>query len=272
MTISISIAAFESDVAIVHQIVHSAADTVATENGPLRTFFKLETDLIANAAATTKSLTTSAAVVEKTLMDSIIVSRGGLTAALTVLEGSLAAAAATAQQTLSSSIHALESALNASHAALEHSLTASVAAAETALTATVSTLRQTVVASASAAQQTLNTSAEATKTTLIASVTKLEQDARDAVQAMLPNIALKEDKASLSTHRSNKDANGIYTTITYRRQDGTLARRSILSGGVSPTYTIRTAVFYKADAVTVELTQVFTLTYVGGELVSEVLQ
>lgn len=101
---------------------------------------------------------------------------------------------------------------------------------------------------------------------------KLEKDLSDQVQGLLPNFDLKADKAELSSARSGKDANGIYTTTEYRRHDGTLAKTSVLSDGTTPTYTTRTVTFYQTDGATVVLTQVFTLTYSGNELVSEVLQ
>lgn len=74
------------------------------------------------------------------------------------------------------------------------------------------------------------------------------------------------------TIRSNKDAEGIFTTVEYRRtSNDTLAGRTVLSGGTSPLYTNRTITRYAADGVTVENEIVTTLTYdVDGDLVSEV--
>ena len=69
--------------------------------------------------------------------------------------------------------------------------------------------------------------------------------------------------------RSSKDANGIWTTVQYRRADNTLIRQSVLSGGTSPQYTTRTETVYAADGTTVLSTLVYTLTYTSGELTSE---
>lgn len=76
---------------------------------------------------------------------------------------------------------------------------------------------------------------------------------------------------SLSSVRSDKDVNGIYTTVTFTRSDSTTYKTSVLSGGTSPEYTTRTETYYEADGVTVSSTLVFTLVYTDGDLVSETL-
>lgn len=72
-----------------------------------------------------------------------------------------------------------------------------------------------------------------------------------------------------ASSRSSKDANGIYTTVEYRRADDTLISRSVLSGGTSPEYTTRTETIYAADGTTVLATNVYTLTYTSGDLTAE---
>lgn len=69
--------------------------------------------------------------------------------------------------------------------------------------------------------------------------------------------------------RSGKDANGIYTTVQYRRADGTLIRSSVLSGGTSPAYTTRTETLFDTDGTTVLQTLVFSLSYTGTDLTAE---
>lgn len=83
---------------------------------------------------------------------------------------------------------------------------------------------------------------------------------------------LKIDHSSYQKVKSNKDIEGIYTTVEMRRKsNGTLAARSVLSGGTSPYYTTRTVTFFAADGVTEEDSDVFTLTYDSdGDLLSEV--
>lgn len=71
--------------------------------------------------------------------------------------------------------------------------------------------------------------------------------------------------------KSEKDDNGVFTTVEARRNDGTLAIKSVLSGGESPNYTTRTIIYYALDGTTVEKTVTRTLTYDDdGDLVSEV--
>lgn len=75
-----------------------------------------------------------------------------------------------------------------------------------------------------------------------------------------------------SLYRSAKDANDIFTILEWKRADGTLFKKSVLSGGVSPKYTTRTLTYYEADGTTVKLTKTFALTYDAADLlIQEVL-
>lgn len=76
----------------------------------------------------------------------------------------------------------------------------------------------------------------------------------------------------LSTSRTNKDANSIYTSVSHLRKDGTLFRQSVLTGGLSPNYTTRTVTYYDTDGLTVLGTEVFAITYSGTDVISETLQ
>lgn len=77
--------------------------------------------------------------------------------------------------------------------------------------------------------------------------------------------------ASLKTLKTNKDAEGIFTTVEKRRLDGTLAIKSILSGGISPKYTTRTITYYATNGTTITNTVTLALTYDSdNELISEV--
>ncbi|MBH0159109.1 hypothetical protein IHV10_22320 [Fictibacillus sp. 5RED26] len=81
----------------------------------------------------------------------------------------------------------------------------------------------------------------------------------------------KVEQTDFKVYKSGKDANGIFTTIEYRRQDDTLAVKSVLSGGTSPLYTTRTLTYYGLNGTTVEKTRPRTLTYdADGILISEV--
>lgn len=93
------------------------------------------------------------------------------------------------------------------------------------------------------------------------------------LDAMSAQIGILSDKVDdLKTVKSSKDANGIFTTLTYRRKsDDSLFATSVLSGGTSPNYTTRTVTYYEPDGTTVRETITYTLTYdADGALVSEV--
>lgn len=92
-------------------------------------------------------------------------------------------------------------------------------------------------------------------------------------RAATPNAVRKStEQASFSITKSNKDSNGVFTTVEYKRKsNNTLAIKSVLSGGTSPLYTTRTITYYALDGVTVEKTDTFSLSYDSdGILVSEV--
>lgn len=80
------------------------------------------------------------------------------------------------------------------------------------------------------------------------------------------------DLGPFSVERSGRDANGIYVTLTWSRPDTTTAITSVLSGGSTPEYALRTVTRYDTDGSTVVATDVYDLTYSNGEIVSEVLQ
>lgn len=76
-----------------------------------------------------------------------------------------------------------------------------------------------------------------------------------------------------STYKSNQDVNGIYTTVTYKRADGTIYKVSQLSNAVDGNYTTQTVTYYQADGTTVDKTEVYTITYnADGDVESEVLK
>lgn len=81
------------------------------------------------------------------------------------------------------------------------------------------------------------------------------------------------DTMHLSQYRLNKDESGVFTEIQYKRADGTLVLKSILSGGTSPQYTTRTEFFYGQDGTTVKGTHVYTISYDDDDnWIGEVLQ
>lgn len=76
-----------------------------------------------------------------------------------------------------------------------------------------------------------------------------------------------------STYKSNQDNNGIYTTVTYKRADGTTYKVSELSNANdNGNYTTQTITYYAADGVAVDKTEVYNITYnADGDVESEVL-
>lgn len=96
----------------------------------------------------------------------------------------------------------------------------------------------------------------------------------DAVQGALASH-LADDmlhNSDVSLYRLNKDVNGVFTELQYKRSDGALFKKSVLSGGTSPKYTTRTVTYYKADGITINATKIYTEVYTGDDLTSEVLQ
>jgi hypothetical protein len=82
---------------------------------------------------------------------------------------------------------------------------------------------------------------------------------------------MQRNLGKFNKYKSGKDANGIFTIVEYKRSDGTLFARSVLSGGTSPQYTTRTITYYGTDGTTVLRTDTFALTYdTDGDLINEV--
>lgn len=82
----------------------------------------------------------------------------------------------------------------------------------------------------------------------------------------------KADTTTYSTYKLNPDSNGIFTELQYKRKNGTLIMKSVLSGGTSPKYTTRTETEYEQDGVTIKATRIYTITYTNDKVTSEVLQ
>lgn len=108
----------------------------------------------------------------------------------------------------------------------------------------------------------------------MAATSKAVKDVMDKANASETQINARKriEQTSFKIKKLNKDSNGTYLTIEYsRKSDGTLACRSVISGGTIPNYTTRTLTYYGLDGTTVEKTEIFTLSYDSdGQLVSEV--
>lgn len=73
----------------------------------------------------------------------------------------------------------------------------------------------------------------------------------------------------LKLERSDKDSNGIFQVLEWKRQDNTLAKKSELAGGLSPKYDTRTETYYAANGTTVITTRVYQLGYEEDDLIRE---
>ena len=86
--------------------------------------------------------------------------------------------------------------------------------------------------------------------------------------------AIKEinDTRMLKVLKTNKDSEGIFKTVTYKRKaNNTTYCVSTLSGGETPLYTTRTEQYYNAAGTSVIATHVYSLSYDDdGNLISEV--
>jgi hypothetical protein len=83
--------------------------------------------------------------------------------------------------------------------------------------------------------------------------------------------ALKRE--GVETHRSGKDANGKFTTVDFKRQDGSLFMRSVLSGTVDANgnYPTRTETFYQVNGTTSIASISYSRTFdADGDLLTEV--
>lgn len=88
-------------------------------------------------------------------------------------------------------------------------------------------------------------------------------------QAALDNSIFTEANAH-STVRSNKDTNGLFTTIEWRDSNNQTRIKSELSGGVSPNYTTRTVTYY-TNAGIAYFTKSFTQSYdIDGDWTGEI--
>jgi hypothetical protein len=105
------------------------------------------------------------------------------------------------------------------------------------------------------------------------------QEITNETADLVPWSVFRQHEADFSAHggmsniyRFGKDHKGIFTTIEWHRQDGTLAKRSVLSGGNSPRYEKRTVTYFEADGETVRAVVVYNQIYdETGSWIKEVM-
>ncbi|MED1803013.1 hypothetical protein [Brevibacillus porteri] len=72
----------------------------------------------------------------------------------------------------------------------------------------------------------------------------------------------KDSNQSFRKYRSGFDAvSQVYTSVEYKRKDGTLFMKSVLSSKVGDNYTVDTRTFYGTNGTTVRRTEVWDITY-----------
>ena len=100
---------------------------------------------------------------------------------------------------------------------------------------------------------------------LDAELAKIQKESLVTVAQFGPTV-------TYSVYKSNRDDNGIYTTVTYKRADGTIYKISELSNLIDGNYTTQTINYFKDDGSTVDKTEVYSITYnADGDVESEVL-
>lgn len=105
-----------------------------------------------------------------------------------------------------------------------------------------------------------------------AKLAELDEEIQKVQDGSLVTLGEFNPTVTYSTYKTNQDDNGIYTTVTYKRADGTTHKVSELSNPVDGNYTTQTVTYYQADGLTVDKTEVYTITYnVDGDVESEVL-
>lgn len=112
-----------------------------------------------------------------------------------------------------------------------------------------------------------------TNPTLNQRLTSLVTQLGTDVQSLNNEVAILEAEVeqNLTLERSGLDANSVFTTLTWKRSDGTVFRTSVLSGGTSPYYATRTSTYYASNGTTVKKVITHTLAYTSGILTSETL-
>lgn len=78
---------------------------------------------------------------------------------------------------------------------------------------------------------------------------------------------------AMSLYKRNKDDFGVFTELQWKRPNGILAGKIVLSNGTPPYYTTKTVTYYQEDGTTAKEIKEYILTYdQDNDLISEVLQ
>lgn len=102
---------------------------------------------------------------------------------------------------------------------------------------------------------------------------ELDAEIQKVQDGSLVTLAEFNPTVTYSTYKSDVDANGVYTKVTYKRADGTNYKVSQLSNvNDNGNYETQTITYYKLDGTTVDKTEVYSINYnADGDVESEVL-
>ena len=104
-------------------------------------------------------------------------------------------------------------------------------------------------------------------------INELNKEIQKVQDGSLVTVGEFRPTVTYSMYKSNLDNNGIYTTVTYKRADGSTYKVSQLSNiNDNGNYTTQTITYYLADGTTVDKTEVYSINYnADGDVESEVL-
>jgi len=114
------------------------------------------------------------------------------------------------------------------------------------------------------------------KTNAVVAINEVNANADTALTNAGTAITNAATATSLATeyraYRTLPDANGLYKTVEYKRQDGTLFKKSVLTNpDANLNYGTQTIQYFAANGTSVTSTEVWTITYdANGFVLSEV--
>jgi hypothetical protein len=110
----------------------------------------------------------------------------------------------------------------------------------------------------------LNTKADASNVYTKTQTDTLLNTKADDIDLTNHNSSYTSHNGKQTTERTGIDANSIFTTVKMYRADGSLFFQSVLSGGTTPAYTLRTETWYDTDGTTVISTNIYDQFYDGS--------
>jgi hypothetical protein len=102
--------------------------------------------------------------------------------------------------------------------------------------------------------------------------TEISDERSDDVVCGIIERNTREVPQVFNVYRLNKDVNGVFREVQYKRTNGTLWKKSVLSNpDAKGNYQTQTITYYSSDGVTITGTETWSITYdEEGDVVSEV--